>query len=181
MSHLATLIYEPSELPRGPFSAGPERYEEFLGQLSTHLGAKVPLIETHLRDLDPQGFVLLHAGRDVRQVLADCAPEIRKRLVNRLIPLAVSHAHIFELLEELSLPAAVGSLSLSEWEAREPDDVGACGPHGLRDVAKCISAGCVELYESKSNRYCYLESPTHHGLPHLLADYLRAYAALFPQ
>ena len=179
MSPFATLVYEPSNSPRGPMSAGPERYKQFLEELSKHLGNEVPLIEGHLRDLVPQGFVLLHSGRDVRAVLADCPPEARQTLVKRVIPLAVSHSHIFEILEELFLPAAVGSITMSEWEAREPDDVGARGPHGLREVAAQIPAGCIELYESKSAHYCYLESRTHHGLPHLLSDYLRMYTTLF--
>jgi hypothetical protein len=64
-------------------------------------------------------------------------------------------------------------MSLSEWESTTPLTIGARGLYGRKDVRSQIGASCL-LFESE--RYCYFQSSTHRGLPHLVVDYLEALA-----
>ena len=104
--------------------------------------------------------------------LDECSAEQRIELAGRLVPIETSRIRIFEeLLEPLSLAAAIDSMSMMEWERGDPHQVGTRGLYGRRDVGQLVGAACLLF---KSERYCYLQSPTHRGLPHLLADYLNA-------
>jgi hypothetical protein len=171
-----TLLYEPSREPPGPLQTGPERYDRLAAELARHAASPVERITGYLGDIHPEGFVLLHSGVHPDLALAECPREIRASLASRLVPLGVSQKGIFEILNSLSLPAAVTGVSLWEWEAADPDEIGAWGLYGLRAIGARVGATSEELFETKSARYGYLKSEAHRGLPHLLADYLRAYA-----
>ena len=170
---LITLVYEPPRLPPTPMRSGPERFAGFLDELSRYAGA-VRVIEGRLSEVAPAaGFVLLAGGVHPAMALDECSPEQRLDLATRLVPLGTSQKGIFALLEEWLLPAAVENLALVEWEAAEQDEIGARGLYGRRDVGQRAGASCVELFSSA--HYCYLQSVKHHGLPHLLVDYLSAW------
>lgn len=128
-----------------------------------------------LKDLHAEAdFVLLSASIAPSLALAECALEHQMEWARQLVPLQVSRTGIFEMLEKLSLPAAITSLAITEWEASQGSDPGASGLYGQREIGCVAGASCVSLFASE--RYCYLESKAHQGLPHLLADYLRAWA-----
>jgi len=170
-----TWVYEPPELPPGPDSVRPEYYARFIEELGRHAGVTIPLVQGLLRDVAPaEGLIVLNPSAHPKLVLDACAPEMRAQLASRLVPISGSRIRIFEsLLEPLSVPAAVDAMTLLEWKTEDPATPGARGPYGLRDIGHLVGASCLEF---ESARYCYLSSPTHHGLPHLLADYLAAYA-----
>jgi hypothetical protein len=168
-----TFVSEPARLPHVPGAIGPERFDRFLAAVEQHAGFPVGRVHGFLRDVAPAaGFILLDASADPEMVLDELPPEQRSELASRLVPIGVGQTRIFErVLENLSVPAAVDGLSLFEWETADPAAPGARGLHGLRDIGQLVGASCL-LFESA--RYCYLTSPVHHGLPHLLVDYLGA-------
>jgi hypothetical protein len=167
-----TFISEP-RLPCDYPVAGPEQYDPFLAAVERHLGSAVDRRYGFLRDVAPStGIILLDGSAHPETVLKECAANGLGELALRTVPLGVSKTRIFEnVLERLEVPAAVDGFSHASWN---PDEIGAYGPYGLRDIAPHIGA-CCALYESP--RYCYLQSDTHYGLPHLLVDYLRAYVS----
>lgn len=153
-----------------PMSSGPARYTQFIDAIGHYTRQSVPFIQASLRDAAATAGFVLFAGTDVKGALEECPLERRSELASRLVPINTSRPRIFErLLEPLSLAAAIDAMSLSEWEMR-PDRVGASEEFGLQDVGTRVGASPLLL---ESARYCYLRSPTHHGLPHLLADYLK--------
>ena len=92
----------------------------------------------------------------------------------RLVALGESRVAVFdELLEPLSIAAAVDTMTFMEWRGDSTTARDTRGPYGRRDIGALVGASPL-IY--KSERYCYLHSKTHHGLPHLLADYLTVYA-----
>jgi hypothetical protein len=168
-----SLVSEPARLPCDYPVAGPEQYNRFVAAVERHLGSAVERRYGFLRDVAPStGFILLDGSAHPEIVLEECSAKGLGELASRLVPLGRSQTRIFEnVLEKLEVPAAVDGLSFVEWEAADPDAIGAWGPYGRSDIAPLIGAKCV-LYESP--RYCYLQSASHYGLPHLLVDYLRA-------
>jgi len=126
-----------------------------------------------LKDLRSDAdFVLLSASIAPSLALAECAPQDQTELATKLVPLQVSGTRIFEMLETLTLPAAVPSLAMAEWQGSRHEEDGASGLYGLKEIGRAAGASCVDLFTSQ--HYCYLESSSHRGLPHLLSDYLRA-------
>ena len=168
-----TLVWEPPRLPLTPMSSGPESLSPFLEELARHLGAPVPVEVCFLKDLRSDAdFVLLSASIAPSLALAECAPQDQTELATKLVPLQVSGTRIFEMLETLTLPAAVPSLAMAEWQGSRHEEDGASGLYGLKEIGRAAGASCVDLFTSQ--HYCYLESSSHRGLPHLLSDYLRA-------
>ena len=158
-------------------SSGPEKLRVFLDELVVHAGARVPVENCFLKDVRTMSdFVLLSASIAPSLALAECAPDQQVELAKRLVPLQVSRTGIFEMLEKLSLPAAVTSLAITEWEASRQDGPDASGVYGQREIGCAAGASCVDLFTSR--RYCYLESKAHRSLPHLLAGYLHAWARI---
>jgi hypothetical protein len=169
-----TFVYQRTrDLPDRPVSASRE-YARFIDELAHHAGSAIQTIE-QLRDAPESDFIVF-GGADVRVSLNECPIEQRACIARRLVPINASRSGIFEnLLEPLSLAGAIDALSMVEWKMWEPYRVGTRGLHGLRDVGRLAGASCL-IFESE--RYCFLESSTHRGLPHLLADYLVAYQGL---
>ena len=128
-----------------------------------------------LRDVAPsEGFIFLSGSAHPKISLDECAPERRRDLASRLISVGEDRVDILqELLEGLSVAAAIDFMTFAEWKSDTRGQRGARGPYGLRHIGALVGATCL-LFESP--RYCYLQSSTHFGLPHLLADYLAVYA-----
>jgi hypothetical protein len=166
-----TFVYQwTRDLPHRDISAARE-YDRFIEELACHASSSIQTIE-QLHEAPTSDFIVF-AGADARASLNDCPLEQQPSISRRLVPINASRPKIFEkLLEPLSLPAAIDDLSMLEWKLSAPSQVGTRGLHGLREVGRLASASCLIF---QSERYCFLESPTHRGLPHLLADYLTAY------
>jgi hypothetical protein len=157
-------------MPHRPVSAA-KQHARFIDELAHHAGSSIQTIE-QLRDAPESDFIVF-GGADARVSLNECPIEQQASISRRLVPINASRSGLLEtVLEPLSLPAAIDDLSMVEWQMWEPYNVGTRGLHGLREVGKLVNASCL-LFESE--RYCFLESSTHRGLPHLLADYLIAY------
>lgn len=169
-----TFVYQRArELPHRDISAAKE-HARFIEELAGCAGCPIQTIE-QLSDAPASDFVVF-AGADARVSLSECPVEHQSSIARRLIPINASRPRIFEtLLEPLSLPAAIDGLSMMEWKVGDSHRTGARGLHGLREVGRLAGASCL-LFQSE--RYCFLESPTHRGLPHLLADYLIAYQSV---
>jgi hypothetical protein len=167
-----TFVHQP--LPTDS-SADTQRYARFIGEVEHFAGVSVRQVQGSLRDVaSSEGIILMNTSVDPVLALDEFSAAGRAELAARLVPISESRIRIFErLLEPLSLPAAIDTMTFMEWESDDPNSLGARGPYGRRDVGHLVGASCL-LFESE--RYCYLQSPTHHGLPHLLADYLTAYA-----
>jgi hypothetical protein len=144
----------------------------FLDELSSQLGASIPVIHGELREMYPaEGYIILVSRNHPKLSLDQCDTAHLKEISARLVALFVDPHHDFDLLlEPFSLAAAISSLAFVEWQGTPPDRVGARGLYGLRGACGVIGAECVDLFSSE--HYCYLQSKTHMGLPHLLADYL---------
>ena len=170
-----TWVYVPPLRPPDAMSSGPERYAGLIAEIGRFAEVSIPMVQGPLWSVAPlQGIILMSGASHPVVAINECAPERRIDLARRLVPIDVGRTRVFEeLLEPLSLPAAVDSMTHLEWEGADPNKPGARGPYGLREIGRLVGASCL-LFESE--RYCYLHSPTHHGLPHLLADYLTAYA-----
>jgi len=173
-----TWVYEPTRSSDQSMLSS-QHYAPFIEQVGRYADVSIPLVQGFLRDVaPPEGIILLASSAHPKLVLDECAAEKQANLASRLVPIDESRIRIFDnLLEPLSIPAAVDGMTLHEWESGAGYP-GARGPYGLRDIGRLVGASCL-LFESA--RYCYLQSPTHRGLPHLLADYLIAYAKAFLQ
>lgn len=169
-----TFVYQSTrDLPHRDVSAA-KQYARFLDELARHAGSPIPTIE-QLREAPASDFIVF-AGSDARVALNACPTEQQDSIARRLIPLNASRPGIFEnLLEPFSLAGAIDVLAMREWEVGETPQVKARGLHGLREVGRLAGARCLLFY---SERYCFLESPIHRELPHLLADYLIAYRSV---
>jgi len=147
MSIPITWVYEPPRLPPAPMQVGPEHYARFIEEVGRHAGVSVPLVHGFLRDVAPEeGFILLEASTHPKLVLDEFPPEKRAALAVRLVPMVISRTRIFEsLLEPLSVPAAVDSMTLQEWRIADPATPGARGPYGLRDIGHLVGASCLRV------------------------------------
>jgi hypothetical protein len=164
------VCYVPDDPKR--WLAVSQGHARFFSEVGRHAGSP---LKTYRAPHDaPETDFLLLAGADVRTVLALYPLAVRASFARRLIPINVSRPKIFEsILEPLAIPGAVDPMSIVEWEHDE-NRPGAWGLFGIRDVGAKIGAACV-LYSSE--RYCFLQSDAHRGLPDLLVSYLTAYAA----
>ena len=164
-----TWICEPDESPA--FHLAPD--EELVRRLGEQLGVAIQRIDGRLCDHAPaEGFILLHSFHPY-DALAACPPAERDGIAARVIAMDVSRSRIFSrVLDGLGLVAAIDYPSHLQW-ARSPAVPSMSGIFGLKAIASMIGAACEPGTES-SDRYCYLTSRTHQGLPHLLADYLAA-------
>jgi hypothetical protein len=171
-----TFVYEVPSADSGQQWAGPEFYREFMEQLGRHAGQSVTTVYGKLRDsIPPTGFILLSSLNHPVVTLSECEVAQQTDLAARLIPVGVGNTRIFDrVLEKLSVAAAISELSFWEWNGTDCSIPGARGLHGRRDIGNLIGANCLEIFSSE--RYCYLQSTKHYGLPHLLADYLTALA-----
>lgn len=169
-----TFVYQwTRDMSHRDISAAQE-YARFIDELGGHAASPIQTIE-QLREAPTSDFIVF-AGADVRVSLNECPIDQQPSIARRLIPINASRPRIFEtLLEPLSLAAAIDDLSMLEWKIRKPEQAGTRGLHGLREVANSVGASCLIF---QSARYCFLESSTHRGLPHLLADYLSAYQSI---
>jgi len=169
------FVHEPPReaLPAGVGVSGPALYDRFVNELEHHAGIQISRVHGLLRDVaPPNGIVLFDGSADVEIALGECSPGVRADLQARIIPIGATRVRILDnLLEPLSLLAAIDGLSFWEWDTDEPGTKGARGLYGLRELGASVGARCA-VFESA--RYCYLQSEAHDGLPHLLADYLRA-------
>jgi hypothetical protein len=167
-----TLLYEPSAERKIPFAAGAERYRRFAEELGRYAGTPVRVVEGYLKSTHEDGYILFAGSGDVSRSLAECGRERAAQLAPRILLLDVSWQRALEQLERNRLAGAVDSLRMSEWLAHPSS---CTGPFGLRYLTKAIGASCVPLPGLRSRHYCLLESKSHRGMPHLLADYLTAY------
>jgi len=116
-------------------------------------------------DAPATGFVLFVSVRGAH----GAPPE----LLPRLIVCSPGQRDAVAGLDAIPAAAAIDTVSLLEWD---PNQAFAVGPAGRRSVGEAVGASCVPLFGG--DRHCLLQSSLHAGLPHLLADYLRAYEPL---
>ena len=169
-----TILLEP---PRDGVITGQERpdpwLERFAAELGRHAGAEVPIVAGLLSQAPATGMVIARLSLDLTGALAECSPALRRSLAPRVVPLDVYRGEVFDLLATHRLAAAIETLSYHDWMRQSPELRMASGPHGLCSIASTIGGRCSEAF--RRGQYCLLESDDHYGLPHLLADYLRAY------
>lgn len=167
-----TWICEPGESPS--FHLSPD--EELVRRVAEHAGVDIPRVDGQLVDHVPaEGFILLRSVRP-HEALAACRPEEWAGLAARVIAMDVSRSRIFShLLDGLGLAAAIDYPSHLEWQ--RSGRAGRAGLFGQKAVAAALGAIC-DPGAGSSDRYCYLTSEVHDGLPHLLADYLRVLGEL---
>lgn len=137
-------------------------YERLLTSLPD---AETAWIDGTLADAPASGFVVFVSVRGAHGAPAELLP--------RLIVCAGGQRDAVEGLDAIPAAAAIDTVSLLEWE---PSQAYAVGPAGRRSVGEAIGASCVSLFGGERN--CLLQSSLHAGLPHLLANYLRAYERL---
>ena len=171
---LITFVYQRArELPQRDISAANE-HARFIEELADAAKCQISTIE-QLSDAPASHFIVF-AGADARATLSECAADKQESIARRLVPINASRPKIFEkLLEPLSVAAAIDGMSMMEWKLGNPHQAGTRGLYGLRDVGKVVGASCLVF---QSERYCFLESSAHPGLPQLLADYLAAYQSV---
>jgi hypothetical protein len=167
-----TLVIEPPPLPPTPFEAGPERFQPFASELGRHANTAVAITDEITPRSLPDGFVLWVTGGDPERLLERFAQPTRDDLAARTVLMSVSWQKALEQLEEYGFAAAVDSLRFNHWAGNPSAPPGL---FALRELAAETGATCAALSAFGSKRYCLLESDHHHGLPHLLADYLAAY------
>jgi hypothetical protein len=167
-----TFVYQSALSPLSSMATGIEGYAKFMTALQRQRGISLTVIERRLAEvIDLPGY-LLFGGADCLVALFECPVERQSSVALRLVPLNASRPKIFQkLLEPYSLAGAIDDMSLLEWESPNVGPIDAHGLFGRKDIANLIGATPDFLI---SERYAYLKSSTHDGLPHLLADYLVA-------
>jgi hypothetical protein len=148
---ISFVCYPPNEPQhQGALTA---RCSRFISELGQHIHSPLTTYN-RLHEAPGSDFIVL-SGADARAALESYPIDAQPGFARRLIPINASRPRILErLLEPLSVPCAVDAMSLAECE-----------------VGKAVGATCL-LFESE--RYCFLQSAVHNGLPHLLASYLTA-------
>ena len=153
--------------------ADAEEVEPLVEALGNYAGAPVGRVP-HLGAAEPGGFFLVPAIQDLAGLLAGCGPELAAALRPRLITFSSGPADAVLAAELDRVAGVVDRLGVLEWAGQQGTGW-ARGPAGLRRLAEAAGAGCTPLFRGED--YCMLVSEAHDGLPHLLADYLRAYEA----
>jgi hypothetical protein len=146
-------------------------WRQFFDTLGERLGITITKTIGNLVEVAPErGFVVMTTP--FRH------PTLDHDLRSRTIPIGESRPKILQrVLEPYQLPAAIDSMSVSEWRSDAERMVkGAKGLWGRHEIAEKIGARCSTIFLFRSEHYAYLSSDHHDGLPHLLADYLRALA-----
>jgi len=140
--------------------------------VARHLKAAVQTVQSYSPDAVQDGYLFWVTSGDPERLLGGLHPSVAKDLAARTVLLDVSWQKALAQLERYRFAAAVDSLRLGEWLARPPS---TAGPFGLSRLASVIGASCATLPSLRSRHYCLLEGERHQGMPHVLADYLRAY------
>jgi transcriptional regulator with XRE-family HTH domain len=158
--------------PTIPFAAGQERYQRLADELGRYAGTTVRIVQEFSPEAVNNGYLLWVTSGDPARLLGGLRPAVASHLAARTVLVDVSWQQALEQLDRYRFAAAVDSLRLSEWLARPSS---ALGPFGLSRLASVIGASCVSLPALRARHYCLLEGGRHQGMPHVLADYLRAY------
>lgn len=159
----------------------PDLLSRFVAQIEQRAGIRIEQLDRPPpASLPVDGFLMLAPSVAPTSLLELVPMDQRPALAARLVPIVgdLSHEQIFALLEAHACAAAIDAMSVHDWESRIKVFLGSMGPHGQRRIAPMVSAECGRF---ESERYCYLRSATHEGLPHLLVDYLRALEPLLAQ
>lgn len=161
-----------------PSYAGPRMLMPFVEEVGRRAG-RVPPIIGCLRDALPlDGFILFDSLSHPALALEAYPPAIRAEIAARLVPIGIvdiGERVYSKVLEPFSVAAAIDVISILQWEGSDHNLTEAHGLYGLHAIAALIGAE-QESAVSRSERYCYLKSHSHYGLPHLLLDYLSALA-----
>src|SRR3954464_15048923 len=165
------------ELP--DIERGTHQYARFLDDLGTRLSDPVLFVQARLCDVkSPFDFAILET-LDVEQSLAGCDASEQAGLAKRLLPVyprrgkGTFHAQ----MEQLCLAGALEAWAMAGWDPANSASLRTEGLTGRRDLATIINATCMDDLMMPPAGYCFMVSTQHHGLPHLLADYLCALAA----
>ena len=157
---------------------GVHPYARFLEGLGHHLNNTVPLVQAPLCEVKARFDLAVLETLDVEQSLARCDANEQARLAKRLVLVyprrgkGAFHAQ----MEKLCLAGALDSGAIAGWNSTESTGRPVEGLTGKRDLATTINATCMEDLMMPPTGYCFMVSMKHRGLPHLLADYLRALA-----
>lgn len=174
-----TFVTESPTTDPMPGYAGPRIFLPFIEELEQRAAMPIPVRYGLLKEALPlEGFILLDSPNHPVMTLDEQAPELRAKLAEWIVPIGihdVGHKVYSKVLEPLSLPAAIDGASFQDWRSSSKHGIGARGLYGLHAIAHLIGAECEDAF-SLSERYCYLTSRVHFGLPHLLLDYLTALA-----
>jgi hypothetical protein len=158
---------------------GTHYFTGFLDELGHHLGQPVPVGPGQLRDVElPFDFVILETT-DVEQSLVGRDASEQADLARRLVVVCPHRrkAFVYPQMVRRCLAGALESLAMISQGSVDPANQRTKGLTGMRDLAARINATCMDDLLMPPIGYCFMESTKHHGLPHLLADYLRALAA----
>jgi len=113
---------------------GMTAYSRFVAELGQH--AASPLKTFGRLHEAPESDFIIFAGDDARATLESYPADQRPGIAARLIPINASRPRIFErLLEPLSIPGAIDSMSLLEWEQQTR---AALAREGCTDFAKSV-------------------------------------------
>jgi hypothetical protein len=169
------IVTRPRVTPRFPSDLSKREfygYDEFAEALGRHSRFDVRVIEEDLRTVGEDAFVLLH--RDVREEeLSDCPHAFHRTIiVNSDGPPAC-----LERLDRLGHAGAIPRGRYSHWQHRRAKDGGG-GLFGLRAVADRMGTGSLGGYMSP--RYRDIYSERYRDLPELVAAYIEAFAAMWP-
>jgi hypothetical protein len=152
------------------------QYANFLESLGHHLSHDVPLLQAALCEVKVAfDFVILQT-LDVEQSLARCDASEQARLAQRLVLVyprrrtGAFHAQ----MEKLCLAGALELDAMARWDPAESSNWPVEGLTGRRELATTVNATCMDDLMMPPIGYCFMVSTQHRGLPHLLADYLRA-------
>lgn len=149
-----------------------EAYDEFAEALRGHSRLDVRVVEDELRTVDDDAFVLLDTDI-LDEEVAECRSAVRRMiLVNTAGPPAC-----VERLDELGLAGAIPRGRYSQWQHRRAKEGGG-GLFGLRVVADRM--GAASFLGSMSATYRDIYSERYRDLPELVAAYIEAFAAMWP-
>ena len=169
-----TFIYQSPVEDTSPAACGYRGHEHFVAALLQQPQISLQFVLGKLAEISrvELGYIIFD-GIDAGVALLSCNVETRSEIASRMIPINASRPRIFQkLLEKYALAGAIDGMSMAEWESVNSE--GAHGLFGRKDIAARIGA-VPDFLESE--RYAYLKSSTHHGLPHLVADYICALSA----
>jgi hypothetical protein len=152
-----------------------DHLDRFVEELRRYTRQAVPLVFSRLCEALPlDGFIILNPFNGIIDALEEVDAGQRVQVAARLVPINMFLTHTLENeMESRSMVAAIDSHSIHSWELPRRPPAPVYQLYGQRRLGSLIGARPVP--PGGSERYCRLQSTSHEGLPHLLADYLAAF------
>lgn len=179
-----TIVIEPARAEIG--SAGSRMrvaehqvavYQRLADELRRFSTAEINIVSVFLRDIQPQGILLLNPSTNFNSTLAECEPNAQRTLPRRIILIGADRSNVLQVLEQHRLAGAIEQHRFFQWSNQPQSDSGY-GLYGLCAVAEAMEADQLGSGPFRSEHYCIFGGGRYSSLIELLVSYLETYVKI---